>query len=238
MARALGGTGKSGRAKLTGSATPDSKTLRRALPRSFFDRDPRVVARDLLGKLLVRRLESGSLLAGRIVESEAYLGVGDPGAHSASGKTARNAVIFGPPGHAYVYFIYGNHYCMNVSCLPDGVAGCVLLRALEPVAGVEEMAALRGLTLAADSSIARRRNISSGPGRMAAALGITRALHNATDLTSTRKSDLWIADDGFRPKRIVTTTRINVYKAAERLLRYIIVGNEYVSGGNKGRVDA
>jgi DNA-3-methyladenine glycosylase len=217
------------------AVTPVSKTLRRALPRSFFDRDPRIVARELLGKLLVRRLPSGALLAGRIVEAEAYLGVGDPGAHAASGVTARNAAIFGPPGHAYVYFIYGNHYCMNVSCLPDGVAGCVLLRALEPVAGVAEMCALRGLVLAPDASLAKLRNISSGPGRMAEALGITRALHNNADLTSARKSDLWIADDGYRPARIVATPRINVTKAAEHKLRYIIAGNEYVSGGGRMR---
>ena len=99
----------------------DSAKLR-PLPREFYNRDARTVARELLGKVLVRR-KKGRMLAGRIVENEAYLGVNDPAAHAASGKTERNAVIFGPPGHAYVYFIYGNHYCLNVSCQPAGDAG-------------------------------------------------------------------------------------------------------------------
>jgi DNA-3-methyladenine glycosylase len=116
------------------------------LKAEFFNRDPRRVARALLGKLLVRKTSCG-ILAGRIVETEAYLGKGDAAAHAAAGRTARNAVLFGPPGHAYVYFIYGNHYCLNVSCLPDGVPGCVLFRALEPVAGIEQMAAARGIEI-------------------------------------------------------------------------------------------
>ena len=116
------------------------------LKTQFFNRDPRRVARALLGKLLVRKTPHG-LLAGRIVETEAYLGSDDAAAHSAAGKTARNFVLFGPPGIAYVYFIYGNHYCLNVSCLPDGVAGGVLFRALEPVAGIEQMAAARGIII-------------------------------------------------------------------------------------------
>ncbi len=117
-----------------------------SLTAEFFNRDPRRVARELLGKLLVRKTPRG-IIAGRIVETEAYLGKGDAAAHAAAGKTARNAVLFGPPGHAYVYFIYGNHYCLNVSCLPDGVPGCVLFRALEPVAGIEQMAKARGIEM-------------------------------------------------------------------------------------------
>src|SRR5271154_1651163 len=113
------------------------------LKAEFFNRDPRRVARALLGKLIVRKTPRG-ILAGRIVETEAYLGQNDAAAHSAAGRTARNSVLFGPPGYAYVYFIYGNHYCLNVSCLPDGVAGGVLFRALEPVAGIKQMAAGRG----------------------------------------------------------------------------------------------
>src|SRR6476469_9276797 len=118
----------------------DTKLLRRA----FFNRDPRTVARELLGKLIVRR-DGRKQLAGRIVEVEAYLGAGDLAAHAAAGHTARNAVIFGPPGHAYIYFIYGVHYCLNLSCLPDGEAGGILIRALEPVTGLEEMATAREL---------------------------------------------------------------------------------------------
>ncbi|HZI57652.1 MAG TPA: DNA-3-methyladenine glycosylase, partial [Verrucomicrobiae bacterium] len=112
--------------------------------RAFFNRNPKFVARELLGKLIVRK-EGSTALAGRIVEVEAYLGAGDLAAHSAAGNTARNAVIWGPPGHAYVYFIYGVHYCLNISCLPAGQAGCILIRALEPVFGIEEMAKAREL---------------------------------------------------------------------------------------------
>src|ERR1044071_4877016 len=121
------------------------------LPREFYDRDPVTVARDLLGKLLIRR-EGRKLLAGRIVEDEAYL-ADDPAAHAYSGRTPRNAVLFGPPGYAYVYFIYGNHYCLNVSCLPDGIPGGVLFRALEPLKGIKEMATLRRIVLDGEKNI-------------------------------------------------------------------------------------
>src|SRR5664280_1119422 len=138
------------------------------LPREFFNRDPVTVGRELLGKLLIRR-EGRRLLAGRVVEDEAYLGVEDPAAHAYSGRTARNAVLFGPPGHAYVYFIYGNHYCVNVSCLPNGVPGCVLFRALEPVAGIEQMAKARAIDLAKETDrkkVSFLKKLSSGPGRL------------------------------------------------------------------------
>src|SRR5260221_12425004 len=108
------------------------------LSRSFFLRDPRRVGRDLLGKLIVRK-QCSKILAGGIVEVEAYLGQDDLAAHASAGRTARNEVIFGPPGRAYVYFIYGVHYCLNVSCMPEGDAGCVLIRALEPITGIESM---------------------------------------------------------------------------------------------------
>jgi DNA-3-methyladenine glycosylase len=195
------------------------------VPREFYDRDPRRVSRELLGKVLLRR-EGRKLLAARIVEVEAYLGANDAAAHSAAGRTARNAVLFGPPGLAYVYFIYGNHYCLNVSCLPDGVAGGVLFRALEPLQGLEEMAQRRGVSLNGARDL---RELSSGPGRLAEAFGITRERDNGKDLTSAR-SDLWVADDGFRPRRILTTPRIGINKAAELPLRYIIAGNRFVSG--------
>ena len=198
------------------------------LDRDFFDRAAITVARELLGKLLVRR-EGKRLLAGRVVEAEAYLGAADPAAHAYNGRTPRNAVLFGPPGHAYVYFIYGTYYCANVSCMPTGDAECVLLRALEPVFGLEAMAAARGLALTADSPASRLRLISSGPGRMSEALGITRARDNGKDLTS-RQSDLWFADDGYRPKRIGATPRIGIKKAIEEPLRFVIAGNSFVSG--------
>jgi DNA-3-methyladenine glycosylase len=198
------------------------------LSREFFNRDPVTVARELLGKLLIRR-EGRQLLAGRIVEDEAYLGQEDPAAHAFSGKTARNFVLFGPPGHAYVYFVYGNHYCLNVSCMPEGVAEGVLFRAMEPVFGVKAMSAARDVALPTSPGPSQLRMLASGPGRMSEALGITRVRDNDKDLTSPR-SDLWLADDGFRPEKIVATPRIGITKAAERLLRFAIAGNPFVSG--------
>jgi DNA-3-methyladenine glycosylase len=205
------------------------------LKAEFFDDDPRKVARALLGKLLIRRTLRGTL-AGRVVETEAYLGEGDAAAHAAAGKTVRNAVLFGPPGHAYVYFIYGNHYCLNVSCLPDGVPGCVLLRALEPVMGIDEMARARGIVtrsvkVRGDRDLRSNdlKKISSGPGRLAQALGITRDRDNGKSLVSA-ESDLQLVDDGHRVRSVVVTPRIGIVKSAARPLRYFIAGNLFVSG--------
>src|SRR4029077_15435802 len=156
--------------------SPDSRiirlpdlTLPRPVPRRFYQRDPRLVAPELLGKVLLRRWR-GKLLAGRIVELEAYLGAEDPAAHAAAGKTARNAVLFGPPGHAYVYFIYGNHWCLNVSCMKTGEAGGRLFRALEPLTGPPTMARLRGIELPsaplADVPLRTLRMLTTGPGRL------------------------------------------------------------------------
>lgn len=194
------------------------------LSREFYTRDPRAVSRDLLGKVLVRR-QQRKLLTARIVEVEAYLGEDDPASHSFSGRTARNFVLFGPPGLTYVYFIYGNHYLFNVSCRPDGDAGGVLFRALEPLSGIEQMAEARNIVIDGSNSL---RRLTSGPGRLAEAFGITRERDNEKDLTSP-KSDLFITDDGFRPRGIEVTPRIGISKAAERPLRYIIAGNKFVS---------
>ncbi len=197
---------------------------------AFFNRDPRRVARSLLGKVLIRKTARG-ILTGRIVETEAYLGAGDAAAHSASGKTPRNSVLFGPPGFAYVYFIYGNYYCLNVSCLPDGVAGGVLFRALEPLMGVKEMAAGRGLEIPGPEDLKRiawLRKIASGPGRMCEALSVTRARDNGKSFTSPQ-SDLQIADDGYRVRHVAVGPRIGIKKAAEEPLRYVIAGNPFVS---------
>ena len=207
----------------------------RPLPRSFFARNPRRVARELLGKILVR--DGGKLrLAARIVEVEAYLGKNDSAAHAFGGKTARNSVLFGPPGHAYVYFIYGNHYCLNVSCEREGKAGSVLFRALEPLHGIEEMAAARNIALQGprdlslgDLSLRDLRRLTSGPGRLAEAFGITRARDNGCDLTSPA-SGLWIGDDGFRATKIQVTTRVGITKAADQPLRFFLAGNAFVSG--------
>jgi DNA-3-methyladenine glycosylase len=198
---------------------------------SFFNRDPRMVARALLGKLVVRKAPRG-ILAGRIVETEAYLGENDDAAHAVAGKTARNFVLFGPPGFAYVYFIYGNYYCLNVSCLPNGVAGGVLFRALEPIAGIEEMAEARGIEVDALDDVERTsvlRKIASGPGRLCEAFGVTRERDNGKNLASAR-SDLRLMDDGYRVRRVAVTPRIGITKSAADLLRYVIADSPFVSG--------
>jgi len=198
------------------------------LAREFFARGPRRVARELLGKVLVRRsrIPNSPDLTARIVEVEAYLGEQDPAAHAAAGNTPRTSVLFGPPGYAYVYFIYGNHYCLNVSCEPEGRAGGVLFRALEPLSGLEEMAVSRGIELRGDKDLPK---LTSGPGRLCEAFSITRNRDNGADLTSPASS-LWIGDDGGRARGVIVTPRIGITKAADRSLRYLISGNRFVSG--------
>jgi DNA-3-methyladenine glycosylase len=203
-------------------AEPQTSQIR-PLDRAFFSRDPRRVARELLGKVLVR--EGLYRLTGRIVEVEAYLGEEDPAAHSAAGNTPRTSVLFGPPGYAYVYFIYGNHYCLNVSCEPEGRAGSVLFRALEPLAGVAEMARARGLKVHGPKDLLK---LTSGPGRLCEAFAITRARDNGCDLTSAANS-LWIGEDGYRANDIRTTPRIGITKAADMPLRYVLDASPFVS---------
>lgn len=209
--------------------TPKSPIPLRPLERAFYARNPKRVARDLLGKVLVRQGTGQQLpaarLTARIVEVEAYLGKDDPAAHSAAGNTPRNSVLFGPPGYAYVYFIYGNHYCLNVSCEPEGRAGGVLFRALEPLSGLDEMARARDIELHGPKDWPK---LTSGPGRLSEAFGITRARDNGCDLTSPASS-LWIGDDGYRARGIVVTTRIGITKAADHPLRYLLGGNPFVS---------
>ena len=197
----------------------------RPLTRAFYARDPRRVARELLGKVLVRQT-TGSRLTARIVEVEAYLGEKDPAAHAAAGRTARNAVLFGPPGYAYVYFIYGNHYCLNVSCQREGQGAGVLFRALEPLAGIKQMARARDVEITGPSDLPK---LTSGPGRLSEAFGVTRDRDNGCDLTDATGS-LWIGEDGFRAGKISITPRIGITKAADRPLRYILQGNPFVSG--------
>ena len=211
--------------ELAGPSTKSGDMLHVVVPRAFYNRDPRKVCEELLGKVLVRR-ERKTILAGRIVEVEAYLGMGDPAAHSACGRTARNAVLFGPPGYAYVYFIYGNYYCLNVSCLPDGVAGGILFRALEPLEGVERMARLRRVEVKGPRDF---RQLSTGPGRLAEAFGITRHRDNGKDLTDAR-SDLFIADDGYPAKDVLATARIGITRATDLPLRYVISDSQFLSG--------
>ncbi len=178
------------------------------LPRSFYDRDTVVVALELLGKWLVRASD-GIERIGRIVEVEAYLGVHDLAAHSSKGLTARTKVMFGAPGHAYVYFIYGMHYCMNVVTEPEGHASAVLLRAIEPIKNVQ------GRT--------------QGPALLCKALHVDRDL-NGHDLLS---DDFFIADPGDTGHlEIVKRPRVGVDYArhwAKRQLRFYIKGNPYIS---------
>ena len=159
---------------------------------------------------------------------EAYLGADDLAAHAAAGRTDRNSVLFGPPGHAYIYFIYGVHYCLNISCMPEGEAGCVLVRALEPVSGIEEMAKARGLSDLDFGSARNLRLLASGPGKLCEALDITRARDNDKDMVSSR-SDLQAMEDGYQVGKVAITQRIGITKSAEMPLRYVVAGSPFLS---------
>lgn len=200
----------------------------RLLPRAFFEAPPEQVAPRLLGKLLVRKMDEATVLAGRIVEVEAYLGPHnhppDPAAHSHRGPTPRNQVLFGPAGHAYVYSIYGQYFCMNITCEIANQAGCILLRALEPVAGAAQMAGNRKLAPGTAP-----RHLTSGPSRLCQALALNRPEHNALDLLSPR-SPLQVRDDGFKVTEYCVTPRIGLTHAADRLLRFALPGHACVSG--------
>jgi len=189
------------------------------------------VAPRLLGKILLHRIkdENGTkVLAGRIVEAEAYLGPHneppDPAAHSHRGPTPRNSVLFGPAGYAYVYSIYGRYFCMNVSCEVEGNAGGVLLRALEPLAGIKQMALNRGLRPGSAP-----RELTSGPSRLCLALGLTRPAHNGLDLLDPA-SPLQVFDDGFKIAEVLATPRIGVHVAVDWPLRFTLPGHNCVSG--------
>ena len=184
------------------------------LSRSFYLRPAVQVARELLGKILAFEGVSG-----RIVETEAYLGEDDGAAHSARGITPRTRVLFGPPGHAYVYFIYGMYDCLNVVCEPEGIAGGVLIRALEPLAGLDQMRTRRG-------SARRDEDLANGPGKLTRALGIKIA-HNGVDVT---KGPITIhAPKQAEQLKIATSTRIGITKSADLPLRFFIKDNPCVS---------
>lgn len=168
------------------------------LKREFYLRPTLTVAPDLLGKFLIFHSPEG-IKVGQINEVEAYLGALDPAAHSFHGKTARNASIFLPGGHAYVYFTYGMHYCLNVGCEGEGIGNAVLLRSVIPVEG------LAGVK-------------TDGPGKLCRAFGITRA-QNGIDLTSSNQ--LYIEDRGVKVSKIITTPRIGISKAKDMLWRFV-----------------
>jgi DNA-3-methyladenine glycosylase len=185
----------------------------RSVSRSFYDRDPRQVAPELLGKLLVRGTR-----AARIVEVEAYYGRHDPASHARNGPTPRNAAMFGPPGHWYVYFTYGMHWCANVVCGPEGEAAAVLLRAASPVAGLAIMRRCR-------PAARRDRELCSGPARLCQSFGVDGRM-NGTDAV---RGSLVIADDGVAPPDIVSTTRIGISGGTDLPWRWLIPGDEHVS---------
>jgi DNA-3-methyladenine glycosylase len=177
---------------------PEAPPSGRVLDAAFFDRETVAVARDLLGKVLVRQVD-GRLMWGRLVEVEAYMGPEDLASHSSGGRRSpRNEVMYGPPGHAYVYFTYGMHHCLNFVTRPVGVPQAVLVRALEPGPGVGRC---------------------GGPGLVCRALDIDRAL-NGAPLTPPL---LYVIDDGTRKRRVVATPRIGIYNSGdwqERPLRF------------------
>lgn len=185
------------------------------LPREFYARPTTEVARDLLGRVLAHQSEKG-LVAGIIVETEAY-GPDDPANHAHRGRTRRNATMFGRPGLAYIYKIYGMYWCVNAVTVSEGVGEAVLIRALEPVAGIEIMERNRNTSV--------RHLLCSGPGRLCAALGLTGAMDGA-DLTA---GPLFIAGERPEDLPIITTTRVGITQAADRPWRYYIAGSRYVS---------
>ncbi|MBE0476936.1 MAG: DNA-3-methyladenine glycosylase [Coriobacteriia bacterium] len=194
----------------------------RVLPESFFARPTEEVAPELLGKVLVSR-SGGVVTGGRIVEVEAYLGVHDPGSHAATkGVTNRNAVMYGPPGRAYVYFTYGNHHMVNLVCEAEGVAGAVLVRALEPLAGVDEMRRRRGGR--------RDTEVASGPGRLAQALGVDLS-DNGAPLGEGR---LAVLDAPLPSEAVRMSGRVGLSAGHELDLRFYLEGSRHVSRGRTG----
>lgn len=194
------------------------------LPREFYDRDPAMVARELLGKLLIRRSPEGKCV-GRIVETEAYLSVADPACHAHKGKTRRNASMFGLPGHAYVYMIHAR-WCFNAVTEAEHCGSAVLVRALEPLVGIELMQLRRGTEKLLD--------LARGPARLCQALDIIGQL-DGWDLT--RRKSLWIADDenDSAENIVVATPRIGISQAADLPLRFCYAENPFVSGRRLGK---
>ncbi len=194
-------------------------TNRRAatLPVRFFRRPADVVARELIGCVVVSRID-GAVTAARIVETEAYLGVDDPASHAYNGRrNAQNAAIYGAPGTWYVYRSYGIHWCANLVCLEEGVAAAVLLRALEPLEGLDVMRARRGGV--------PDRLLASGPGRLTMALGMTRDV----DGVPMRASAVTV-HPGIAPTAITTTARVGITRAVEWPLRFVETGSPWASG--------
>lgn len=188
------------------------------LERPFYARPAVDVARDLLGKVLIRKLPDGEV-RGRIVEAEAYAGQTDPGSHAFRGLTARTRVMFGPAGYLYVYFTYGMHFCMNVVTDGEGVAGAVLLRAVEPLDGIDMMETMRGPRPVVE--------LCNGPAKLCQAFGIARE-HNGLDLQG---DELWIEDDGRRPDAVGVSVRVGLSAGQDLPYRFYVADNPFVSIG-------
>ena len=199
--------------------------MAKPLPRSFYARDTRTVARELLGAILARRV-GRRVLRGRIVEAEAYIGEGDLACHARAGRTPRTEVMYGPPGIAYVYFTYGMHHCLNAVTEPEGSPAAVLLRALEPLEGLETMAHARGVT--------EPHLLTSGPARLCQALGIDLR-QNRADL---RGPALWIeAGESVPDRSILVSPRIGCERVpapwGRMPLRFYVAGSPHVSPGRR-----
>ncbi|MBI4368356.1 MAG: DNA-3-methyladenine glycosylase [Candidatus Omnitrophica bacterium] len=188
------------------------------LDRAFFGRNTQIVAAELIGKILVLN-QGGSLVSGKIVETEAYFGADDPASHAFRGVTPRNRVMFGPAGVSYVYFTYGNHHCLNIVTEADGVAGAVLLRALEPLSGLSIMKKRRG---AKHQTTA----LANGPGKLTQAFGITRD-HSEIDMTRGPFFVAEKAEEGF--VHVQTAKRIGISAAQHLPYRFYLRGNPFVS---------
>jgi len=190
--------------------------MRRKLKRKFYNRPTLKVAKELLGKYLVIQ-KDGNLVSGKIVETEAYIGFKDPASHAYRGKTPRNQVMFGHPGYAYVYLTYGMHHCLNLVTEKEGYPAAVLIRALEPVEGVEIMKRRRGRE--------KRTDLTSGPAKLCQALNVDRRL-NGADLCA---GTICVEDRGEVARRIATSTRIGVEEEKPKKWRFYVKNNEFVS---------
>lgn len=195
---------------------PLKTQFRQFLSQEFYQRNTIEVAQDLLGKIFIVRLDPSRWAAGRIVETEAYRG-DDPASHSARGETPRSSIMFGSPGRAYVYFIYGMYEMLNFVTEPAGFPGAVLIRAVEPVHGEEWMAQNR--------KCKTRVELTNGPGKLCRAMGIEMS-HNGESLSGPL---FYVADDGTQPTSISRSERVGIRLGKEKLWRFFVTGNSFVS---------